>query len=165
MSKASKNSHFKQKLNLTNPIHLLAVGLGSGVSPIMPGTVGSLMAIPLWFLFNGLPPLLYWVFIVVAFVFGCYICQKTSNDTQTHDSGHIVWDEFVGMWITLFFIPQVTWLWLLIAFVAFRLFDIVKPFPIGWFDKQVSGGLGIMLDDVIAGLFSSVLVIALSYLW
>ena len=111
-------------MQLTNPIHLLAVGLGSGMSPIMPGTMGSAMAIPLWLLFNGLQPYLYWVLIVVAFIFGCFLCQKTSDDTHTHDSGHIVWDEFVGMWITLFFIPQISVLWIAIAFFAFRVFDI-----------------------------------------
>ncbi|GAA5115040.1 phosphatidylglycerophosphatase A [Orbus sasakiae] len=165
MAKSSNNQNFKQNLKLTNPIHFLSVGLGSGMSPIMPGTMGSLMAIPLWLLFNGLTPVLYWIFIVVAFIFGCFICQKTSDDTNTHDSGHIVWDEFIGMWITLFFIPHVTILWIVIAFVAFRLFDMVKPWPIRWFDQKVSGGFGIMIDDVIAAIFSSLVVYLLSLWW
>lgn len=115
-------SAFRQKVRLTNPIHFLAVGLGSGMSPFMPGTMGSLMAIPLWLLFYGLTPTLYWLFIVVAFIFGCFLCQKTSDDTATHDSGHIVWDEFVGMWMTLFFIPQVSMLWITIAFFSLSRF-------------------------------------------
>ncbi|MFQ1012048.1 phosphatidylglycerophosphatase A family protein [Gilliamella apicola] len=164
MTKQERNKDFKKYVQLTNPIHLLAVGLGSGMSPIMPGTMGSAMAIPLWLLFNGLQPYLYWVLIVVAFIFGCFLCQKTSDDTHTHDSGHIVWDEFVGMWITLFFIPQISVLWVAIAFVAFRVFDMAKPWPIRWFDKRVPGGFGIMVDDVIAAIFSSVTVYVIALL-
>ncbi len=163
-TKQERNRDFKKYVQLTNPIHLLAVGLGSGMSPIMPGTMGSAMAIPIWFLFDGLQPFLYWVLIVVAFIFGCFLCQKTSDDTHTHDSGHIVWDEFVGMWITLFFIPQPSVLWVAIAFVAFRVFDMAKPWPIRWFDKRVPGGFGIMVDDVIAAIFSSLSVYALTFI-
>ncbi|MFQ0991752.1 phosphatidylglycerophosphatase A [Gilliamella apicola] len=163
-TKQERNKDFKKYVQLTNPIHLLAVGLGSGMSPIMPGTMGSAMAIPLWLLFDGLQPYLYWVLIVVAFIFGCFLCQKTSDDTHTHDSGHIVWDEFVGMWITLFFIPQISVLWVAIAFVAFRVFDMAKPWPIRWFDKRVPGGFGIMVDDVIAAIFSSVTVYVIALL-
>lgn len=163
MTKQARNKDFKKHLKLTNPIHFLAVGLGSGLSPIMPGTMGSLMAIPLWLLFKDLQPILYWIFIVVTFMFGCFLCQKTSDDTHTHDSGHIVWDEFVGMWITLFFIPQYSLLWIAIAFVAFRVFDMAKPWPIRWFDKRVPGGFGIMVDDVIAAIFSSLTVYVLAY--
>ncbi|MWN05131.1 MULTISPECIES: phosphatidylglycerophosphatase A [unclassified Gilliamella] len=162
MTKQERNKDFKKYLKLTNPIHFLAVGLGSGMSPIMPGTMGSLMAIPLWLLFYGLQPALYWIFILVTFIFGCFICQKTSDDTHTHDSGHIVWDEFVGMWITLFFIPQLSVMWVAIAFVAFRVFDMVKPWPIRWFDKRVPGGFGIMVDDVLAAIFSSFTVYAMT---
>ena len=164
MTKQERNRDFKKYVQLTNPIHLLAVGLGSGMSPIMPGTMGSAMAIPLWLLFDGLQPFLYWVLIVVAFIFGCFLCQKTSDDTHTHDSGHIVWDEFVGMWITLFFIPQISVLWIAIAFVAFRVFDMAKPWPIRWFDKRVPGGFGIMVDDMIAAIFSSLTVYALTFI-
>lgn len=164
MTKQERNKDFKKYVQLINPIHLLAVGLGSGMSPIMPGTMGSAMAIPLWLLFNGLQPYLYWVLIVVAFIFGCFLCQKTSDDTHTHDSGHIVWDEFVGMWITLFFIPQISVLWIAIAFFAFRVFDMAKPWPIRWFDKRVPGGFGIMVDDVIAAIFSSVTVYVIALL-
>ena len=164
MTKQERNRDFKKYVQLTNPIHLLAVGLGSGMSPMMPGTMGSAMAIPLWLLFDGLQPFLYWVLIVVAFIFGCFLCQKTSDDTHTHDSGHIVWDEFVGMWITLFFIPQISVLWVAIAFVAFRVFDMAKPWPIRWFDKRVPGGFGIMVDDVIAAIFSSLTVYALTFI-
>lgn len=160
---SSEKSSFKQNVRLSNPIHFLAVGLGSGMSPIMPGTMGSIMAIPIWLLFYGLMPALYWILLVVSFFFGCFICQKTSDDTHTHDSGHIVWDEFVGMWITLFFIPYLSILWVVIAFIAFRIFDMLKPWPIRWFDQKVPGGFGIMIDDVIAAIFSSLVVYLLSF--
>lgn len=162
MNKPKKTS-FKESVQLNNPIHLLAVGLGSGMSPIMPGTFGSLAAIPLWFTFFYFPPLLYWLLMIAAFVFGCYVCQKTSDDTKTHDAGNIVWDEFVGMWITLFFIPYPSWYWIIIAFVVFRIFDIIKPWPIRYFDQKVSGGFGIMIDDVIAAIFASAVIILLSF--
>lgn len=159
-----EKNDFKTRLTLSNPVHFLAVGLGSGLSPIMPGTMGSLAAIPIWLLLFHLPTPIYWIMILLSFIVGCYLCQKTSDDTKTHDSGHIVWDEFVGMWITLFFIPYFSWLWILIAFVIFRLFDMLKPWPIRWFDRQISGGFGIMLDDVIAAIFSSIVIWGLSQL-
>lgn len=158
---------FKQNIKLTNPIHFLAVGLGSGMFSKMPGTMGTIAAIPLWFLFAFIPNLpygdwIYWLIMFITFIFGCYLCDKTSKDTKTHDSGHIVWDEFVGMWMTLFFIPHITVLWILAAFLLFRLFDIIKPWPIRWFDQRIHGGIGIMIDDVIAGIFSSLCVCFLS---
>lgn len=143
---------FRQKVKLSNPAHLLAVGFGSGLSPVMPGTVGSLAAVPFWLLFCWLPYSAYWLLVVIAFIAGCWLCQKTAKETDTEDSGHIVWDEFVGMWICLFFIPQLAWPWVLLAFVAFRVFDILKPWPIRWCDRNIHGGIGIMLDDVLAGL-------------
>lgn len=172
MSLKKKQHHFRQSIKLSNPIHLLAVGFGSGISPIMPGTIGSLAAIPLWFLFFYLPMsfslysiTIYWIIIAIAFFFGCYLCNKTSKDTQTHDSGHIVWDEFVGMWITLFFIiPVLSVTWIIIAFIAFRIFDIWKPWPIKWCDNRVGGGFGIMIDDVIAAVFASIVICVLSYI-
>lgn len=151
---------FKQNIKLLNPTHFLAVGLGSGMFSKMPGTMGSIAAIPLWFLFAFIPDLaygdlIYWLVMLIAFILGCYVCDKTSKDTKTHDSGHIVWDEFIGMWMTLFFIPHITILWIITAFILFRIFDIIKPWPIRWFDQKVHGGIGIMIDDVIAGIFSS----------
>lgn len=151
---------FKQNVKLTNPIHFLAVGLGSGMFSKMPGTMGSIASIPLWFLFAYLPDfaygdIIYWILMLLTFILGCYVCDKTSIDTKTHDSGNIVWDEFVGMWITLFFIPQITVFWVIAAFLLFRIFDIIKPWPIRCFDQKVHGGVGIMIDDVIAAIFSS----------
>ncbi|QIQ20696.1 phosphatidylglycerophosphatase A family protein [Zophobihabitans entericus] len=152
---------YREKIRLTNPTHLLAVGLGSGLSPVSPGTMGSLVAIPIWLLFYHVAPVYYWIIIAVATIYGCWICDKTAKDMGTHDHGGIVWDEFVGMWITLFFIPQFSVFWIVIAFAAFRLFDIVKPWPIRWFDRHVHGGIGIMVDDIVAAVFSSAVVWAL----
>lgn len=154
----------KSRLKLSNPWHLLATGFGSGLSPIIPGTMGSLAAIPFWLLMYWLLPVwLCWFIILFGFVVGIVICQRTSDDMQVHDHGSIVWDEFIGMWMTLMVIPLVSWQWLLIAFVLFRFFDMLKPWPIGWFDRQVGGGLGIMLDDIIAAIFAMVIVAALAH--
>lgn len=136
-----------------NPVHFLAFGLGSGASPWAPGTAGTLAAIPLFFLIQPLSLAWYAAVLVITFVVGIYLCGKTSEDMGVHDHGGIVWDEFVGYWITMFAAPP-GWLWIVIGFVLFRLFDIIKPWPISWADKQVAGGLGIMLDDVLAGLMA-----------
>ena len=136
-----------------NPIHFLAFGLGSGASPKAPGTVGTLAAIPFFLLLQPLALHWYLLVLVVTFVIGIYLCGKTSDDLGVHDHGGIVWDEFVGYWITMFAAPA-GWLWIIIGFILFRIFDIAKPWPIGWADKHVHGGLGIMLDDVLAGLMA-----------
>jgi phosphatidylglycerophosphatase A len=160
MSNSKMAADAKKKLRLTNPVHLLAVGLGSGLSPIMPGTMGSLLAIPIWwFCFQQLALGPYIVMLIVATILGVYFCQRTAVDMGVHDHGSIVWDEFVGMWITLMVIPLHNWQWIVLAFVLFRLFDMWKPWPIRYFDKHVHGGFGIMIDDVIAGAISALCII------
>ncbi len=139
-----------------NPIHFLAIGLGSGAAPKAPGTFGTVMAVLLYWPLSQLPLFPYCAVVLVAAIVGVYICGKTSKDWQVHDHGGIVWDEFVGYWITMIAIP-VTWYWALLGFVLFRIFDIWKPWPISWLDKKVHGGLGIMIDDVVAGVFSWVI--------
>ena len=94
----------------------------------------------------------------LAFVLGIYLCERASKNLGVDDHGGIVWDEFVGFWITLFMIPP-EWYWILLGFVLFRIFDILKPFPIKWLDKQVKGGFGVMIDDVIAGFFAWIILI------
>jgi phosphatidylglycerophosphatase A len=136
-----------------NPVHFAAFGFGSGALPVAPGTFGTLMAVALYLLLPQMSPLIYALFLLFVFAIGVWICDKTSNDIGVHDHGGIVWDEFVGYWISLFLAPQ-GWQWLLLAFVLFRLFDIVKPWPIRWLDSNVSGGFGIMIDDVLAGLMA-----------
>lgn len=136
-----------------NPVHFLAFGFGSGTAPVAPGTFGTLAAVPLYLLFDMLPLTMYLLLLIVMFGFGIWICERTAQDLGVHDHGGIVWDEFVGYWITMVAAPP-GWLWLLAGFVFFRIFDIFKPFPISWLDKQVKGGLGIMLDDAVAGTFA-----------
>lgn len=135
---------------LKDPVHLLAFGFGSGAAPRAPGTWGSLAAIPLWFGIAWLPITAYWVVVAIAFLVGIWLCGRTAEDLKVHDHGGIVWDEFVGMWIALALIPDNIY-GILTAFVLFRLFDVVKPWPIGWIDQRTPGGLGIMVDDVVAG--------------
>jgi len=145
--------------NLKNPIHLLAFGLGSGLAPKAPGTFGTLAALPVWFfLLQGMPTLPYLSILVAGFALGVVLCEITSRDLGVHDHGGIVWDEWIGVWITLLWLPHsgdvLTDLgWLLYGFVLFRFFDILKPWPIKWLDAKVHGGFGIMIDDVIAGIF------------
>ena len=137
----------------TNPWHFLAFGFGSGLAKFAPGTFGTLAAIPVYLLLVQLPELLYAAFTLAAFYAGITICQLTSDDLKVHDFSGIVWDEFVGFWITMFMIP-LDWKWVLLGFVLFRFFDIVKPWPIRLLDKKVEGGFGIMIDDVLAGIYA-----------
>lgn len=148
-------------ISLKNPWHLLATGFGSGLSPVVPGTMGTLAAVPLFFLLAQLPFSLYVVVVLFSCVIGIKICQVTSDDMGVHDHGSIVWDEFAGFWITMSLVPALNipiteWKWLITGFVLFRFFDMVKPWPIGWLDKRVHGGLGIMIDDIVAGIMAGI---------
>lgn len=142
------------KPSLTNPIHMLAFGLGSGLSPKAPGTFGTVAALPIyWWLLADLAPWVFALIVLASFALGVYVCQKTSDDLGVHDHGGIVIDEWVGMWITLFLVPKGL-IWMLLGFALFRFFDIVKPWPIKWLDQHVKGGFGIMIDDVLAGIMA-----------
>ncbi len=135
---------------LKDPVHLMAFGFGSGAAARAPGTWGSLAAIPFWLALAWMPPVAYWFFVFFAFLIGVWLCGKTARDLKVHDHGGIVWDEFVGMWIVLGLFPDNIY-GVLMAFALFRLFDVVKPWPINWLDNHLPGGLGIMVDDVVAG--------------
>lgn len=136
---------------IRNPSALLAVGFGSGLSPIMPGTCGTLAAIPFYYALQGLSSYSYAGVCLLAFILGVYVCGKTATQLNLKDPGAIVWDEFVGLWITLWAAPTGVY-WVLLGFVLFRLFDMIKPWPISLADKHLSGGFGIMADDVLAGI-------------
>jgi phosphatidylglycerophosphatase A len=138
---------------LRNPLHLLSLGFGSGLAPVAPGTFGTLVAVPLYLLLAQLSLPWYLLVVVVGFGVGVYLCQYTSNALGVHDHGGIVWDEFVGYWITMIAVPF-AWQWILLGFVLFRVFDIVKPWPVKIADAKMKGGFGIMLDDVLAGLYA-----------
>lgn len=138
---------------LKNPIHFLSLGFGSGLAPFAPGTFGTLAALPLYFLLQKLPLPFYLAVIVAGFVIGIWLCEQTTQALGVHDHSGIVWDEIIGYLITMIAIP-LDWRWIVAGFLLFRFFDIIKPWPIRWIDSQVSGGFGIMLDDVIAGIFA-----------
>ncbi|MGD8914631.1 MAG: phosphatidylglycerophosphatase A [Candidatus Thiodiazotropha sp.] len=140
--------------DMRNPMHLLAFGFGSGLLPKAPGTYGTLVGIPLYLLLQPLSFLIYALIILLAFLAGVWICQRTSDDLGVHDHGGIVWDEIVGYLVGMAFAPS-GWAWVVIGFLFFRLFDIFKPWPILWIDQRVKGGLGIMLDDLLAGLYTA----------
>ncbi len=141
------------KTVFTHPVHFLAFGFGSGLSPKAPGTAGTAVAVVLYLLLSELPLTAYLLMLLITFAAGIYICDRSSKLLGVHDHGGIVWDEFVGYWITMLVAPS-GWVWITIGFILFRLFDILKPFPINVSDKYVHGGLGIMLDDAIAGIFA-----------
>ena len=106
----------------------------------------------------------YAVLLAAGLVFGVWLCGKVARDLGVHDHEGIVWDEMVGMWITLWLVPE-GWWWLLIGFVVFRIVDILKPWPISWVDRNVHGGVGIMLDDVLAGVFAWLVMQGLVWGW
>jgi len=138
--------------DLKNPVHLLAFGFGSGLAPVAPGTFGTLAAVPLYLTMARLPLAAYLAVLAVVILAGIWICGRTSRDLGVHDHGGIVWDEFAGFLVTMTAAPA-GWPWVVAGFLLFRLFDILKPWPIGWLDRRVKGGLGIMLDDLLAGLY------------
>jgi phosphatidylglycerophosphatase A len=143
---------------LTSPVHFLAFGFGAGLSPVAPGTVGTLAGIPFFLLLqmSGLP--VYLAVTAALFALGCWLCGESARRLGVHDHGGIVWDEIVAFLVTM--LPWVLglpraasvplWAWLAAGFTLFRLFDILKPPPANWADRQVHGGFGIMLDDLIA---------------
>jgi len=142
-----------RRVAIATPAGFLAFGLGSGLSSIGPGTAGTAAGMLLAFPLTGLPVWAGLLFVALAFVAGIPICDRSSKRLGVHDHGGIVWDEFVGIWLVLVLVPF-HWGWWLGAFVAFRLFDIAKPWPIGWLDRRVHGGFGIMLDDLIAAVYA-----------
>jgi phosphatidylglycerophosphatase A len=158
------NPPMLRKTALGSPSGFLAFGFGSGLSPFAPGTMGTLVAIPFAIVLKSLGPMGFWIVLVLAFLSGIKLCEQASCKLGVHDHGGIVWDEMVGYWLAVAFVP-LQWQWLLAAFVLFRFFDIVKPWPIRQFDRKVSGGFGIMIDDVIAALFTMIILAVVKGWW
>ena len=147
---------------LRHPYAWIALGFGSGLLPKAPGTLGSLVAVVLWwFLYSHLPLSFQLATIVAGFFVGVIVSNWMIEKTGIQDPGFIVWDEFIGQWIALILLPK-TLLWYSLGFVLFRLFDIVKRGPVGWADKRFKGGFGVMFDDVIAGVMAMALLLILS---
>nr|VFJ47565.1 MAG: phosphatidylglycerophosphatase [Candidatus Kentron sp. DK] len=145
-----------EKRLLLNPIHLLSLGFGAGLSPFAPGTMGTLIGVAFYLVLYPLPLSWYLPIVAVSFILGIRLCEKTARALGVHDHPAIVWDEIVGFLITMIAAPT-GWEWILAGFGLFRLFDILKPWPIGVIDARVRGGFGIMLDDLLAGVYGLIL--------
>jgi len=142
--------------DLKNPFVLLATGLGSGLAPAAPGTVGSVLALPIWWFLVADQPLLYQLaFVGVAAAIAVWVVDRACRAAGVGDASAFVLDEFVGQWIALVAAPK-TLVWIGVAFALFRIFDIAKPWPVSWADRRLSGGLGVVLDDVFAGVLAAV---------
>lgn len=145
-----------------DPGGFLALGLGLGLMPWMPGTFGALLAFPLIWSMSALGLWAKLAIVVALALVGIGICGRAGQLLGKPDHGAIVWDELCGCALAMLFVPA-TWLWWGAAFVAFRVFDIAKPFPISWLDDHVEGGLGVMADDMAAGVAAGLLLLAASY--
>lgn len=148
------DKQIRSRVSLLNPVHFLALGFGSGLAPKMPGTFGTVAALPLVVLLSHYASFSVYLFVtLLVSILGIWICGKAADDMGVHDDSSIVWDEVAGMLITMLAVP-LNWQTLLVGFVLFRFFDILKPWPISYLDKHVDGGFGIMIDDVLAGVFA-----------
>lgn len=151
------NTQLSIRQIMTDPVLFLAFGFGSGLSRKAPGTMGTVAAIPVYLLCALFDFWIFTLLMIVANVAGIWICDIAAKKLDEHDYGGIVWDEVGGYLITMWFVVATmpfSWMAIVVGFVLFRIFDIIKPQPIKWVDSKVEGGLGIMLDDVIAGLFA-----------
>ena len=152
------------RIVLTHPAGWIASGFGAGLSPRAPGTVGSLAALlPWWFFLQHLSLPVYLGMLLLAFVIGIWAANWVIAKTHIDDPSVVVWDEFIGQWVALLLAPT-GWLWMLGGFALFRLFDIWKPWPVSWADRKLHGGLGAMLDDVLAGIYACVVLQAVAFL-
>jgi len=141
---------------LTDPVHFLAFGFGTGLAPFAPGTFGSIPGLILFWLTLDFGLHVQLSIAVAMALIGIWICGESARRIGVHDHGGIVWDEIVGMYVTLFLAP-ISVVGFVLAFVLFRIMDIVKPWPIRDLDHSMQGGLGIMLDDLLAAVYAAVL--------
>ena len=148
----NKNPTFKQLL--MNPVQMLAFGFGSGLAKKAPGTMGTLVALPIYYSVVMFLADYYLPILLLVCVLGIWICGQAAKELGVHDHGGIVWDEIAGYLLTMYWV-EFSWQNMLMGFILFRLFDILKPWPINWIDKKVAGGFGIMLDDLIAALMAA----------
>lgn len=146
----------------TNPIHFVACGFGIGIVPIVPGTFGTLMSLPFCLVFSRYDIWIYIVLTLIFLVISAWTTDVTCRDFGVHDHTATVSDEVAGFLVCMIGIP-IHWWTLLIAFALFRLFDILKPGPIAWIDQHIHGGLGVVLDDVVAALMTWLIMMFVVY--
>ena len=146
-----------------SPSSFLGLGFGFGLFLRAPGTFGTMAALPIYWLMNHLPFVTYLIILLITFIVGIWTCQKAADWLEEDDPSAVVWDEITGYLVTMVVAPS-NWQWMLIGFILFRFFDIFKPWPIGYVDRRLHGGLGIMLDDVIAGALASTIMQCLCYI-
>ena len=155
---AKKNLSAEQRRALlATPADWLACGFGSGLAPVAQGTSGSLVALLPWLLLRELPLPIYLAVLLIGFGAGVWACNVASRALGVADHRSLVWDEFIGQWVALLplLVLPAPWWAIAFGFVLFRLFDVWKPWPISWLDRRVKGGMGVMIDDVVAGVFAA----------
>lgn len=157
----------QRKRLLATPAGWLACGFGSGLTPKAQGTAGSLAALLPWWWLRDMPPWAWLLLLVVGFVVGVWACDVSSRTLGVDDHRSLVWDEFIGQWLALFplLLMPAPWWMILVGFGLFRLFDVWKPWPIGWIDRRVKGGFGVMVDDVVAGVMAALVLSLLLVFW
>lgn len=136
-----------------NPVNFVALGFGCGLSPIMPGTCGTIAAIPIYFILHYLPLKYYLLILAIMIIAGFIICDVVEKRLGVKDHPAIVWDEIVGYLTTMLAAPF-SFFWVIGGFILFRIFDILKPWPINLVNKNMQGGLAVMLDDLAAGVYA-----------
>ena len=153
------------KFLFAHPAHLIAFGFGSGLAPKAPGTVGTLLGWPLFWLIIAVAPDLpnQLILLIAGFLLGVWACGKTGRALGVADHGGMVWDEIVAFALVLLFTPP-GWLWAGIAFLLFRFFDIIKPWPIRLADRHLKNGFGVMFDDLLAAGYALALIKGLQWL-
>ncbi len=150
-----EKTEFRRKV-LRDPVNLLAFGFGSGLAPVAPGTAGSLVGLALAWATMDMPLVSRLVVAIALILSGIWICGEAARRIAVHDHPGIVWDEIAGIYLALLVAPPSIWAWAL-GFGLFRLFDIWKPWPIRDLDHRLKGGLGIMLDDLVAALYTALI--------
>lgn len=164
MNTVPEEKRVKVAVDLRDPAHFIAFGFGSGLAPKAPGTVGTLAAIPLYLLLVQLPYAGYLAALAASIAVGIWACGASAKKLGVHDHNGIVWDEFAGFLLTMV-LAAPTLANIVAGFLLFRLFDIVKPWPIRWLDRHVHGGFGIMVDDLLAAVFAALCLLGLAHVW
>lgn len=146
---------------IRHPVMFLGFGFGSGLIAKGPGTLGTLVGMLVFIPILLWNELAAWGLFLFSLLVGSYVCGESARRIGVHDHGGIVWDEFAGVWLVILTLPEQGWLYWGLAFILFRVFDIAKPWPISWADQKVAGGVGIMLDDIIAACYAIIIIWAL----